>query len=197
MTGPWGRHMVHDKQEAERALRCIDDAERRMTRAVHYGRSGRYLVVWGAVWLAGYLASFFRPETPTVIWTTVTLLGWVATLALVTRDRVSGRAGAGDAAARYAASAAALSVFALGWVFLLTSASPTRYSVYAGTVVGCATVIAGLWRGPALCWLGLAVTALFIAGLSLPVAVLPLYAALVGGGGLVGSGLLLSRRDPL
>ncbi len=189
--------MAFARKEAVIALRRIDDAERRVRTAAYYGRVGRYLVLWGAVWFVGCGASFFQPDEPTTTWTTVTVLGWLATLVLVMRDRASAQAGPSGVAARYAASAVALSLFAFGWVFLLTSASPTRYSVYAGTVVGCAYVIAGLWRGPALCWLGLAVTALFIAGLQLPADWFPLYAAVVGGGGLIGSGLLLSRQDPL
>ena len=99
-------------------------------------------------------------------------------------------------ASRYALSAALLSAHAVIWALLLLRHPPNALGAYAGTVTGCAYAIAGLWRGRLLALLGLAITALFLAGLPLPPAAFALCAGILGGGGLVAAGLLLSRMDP-
>jgi hypothetical protein len=54
----------------------------------------------------------------------------------------------------------------------------------------------GVWQGRIFSWLGLTLTALFLLGLPVAGSYFGLYAAIVGGGGLIAGGFYLIRQDP-
>ncbi|MEE7474950.1 hypothetical protein [Methylobacterium hispanicum] len=185
-----------DSIAARTALDAAEDGERRILAAVTYGQAAPYLVLWGLVWLGGYTGTYLAPRSSGSIWIAATVAGWLATGALVLIQTRGGRGAALVLRMRYAASAIVLTGYASLWAFLLGAPHPNAQGVYAGTVTGFAYLVAGLWRGRLLAGLGLAVTALFLIGLTLAPPVFQLYAGCVGGGGLIAAGLLLALRDP-
>ncbi|MGY2050105.1 hypothetical protein [Methylobacterium sp. JK268] len=187
---------INPRDDARLALAAAEDGERRLTDALIYGRVSPYLILWGLAWMAGFISTFLLPDRIGTIWPTVTALGWAATSLLVLVQRRAGRERRFGLGARYGLSAVLMSAYAALWAFMLLSGHPNAPGIYAGTVTGFAYLVAGLWRGPLLAALGAGVTLLFLAGVVVPPSEFPLYAGLLGGGGLITAGLLLARRDP-
>lgn len=186
---------IDTREQARHALDAAADGERRVLDAFTYGRAAPFFVLWGAVWAVGFIGTGLQPEASVVIWTVSVAVGWLGT-ALLARVRTA-RDGQGQSmASRYALSAALLSAHAVLWASVLLSHQPNALGVYAGSVTGCGYAIAGLWRGPLLVVLGLAITGLFTAGLLMPSPSFAIYAGVTGGGGLIAAGFLLGGRDP-
>ncbi|AMB45757.1 MULTISPECIES: hypothetical protein [Methylobacteriaceae] len=187
---------IQARDHAHHSLRAAEDGERRLLAALVYGRAAPFLILWGLIWAAGFTSAVWAPDHAAPAWSAVVALGWAATVALVLAQRRRDRERGFGAGARYGASAALMSAYAGLWAVVLLSGHPNAHGIYAGTVTGFAYLVAGLWRGRLLVGLGVAVTLLFAAGFAVPSPQFPLYAGLIGGGGLIAAGLVLARRDP-
>ena len=185
----------HRPEDARNALRAAADGESRLRGAITYGGVAPFLVLWGAIWAVGFGATRVGVRPAWAVWGSVVSLGWAGT-ALLTQMRAANREAGDSSALRYALSAAVLSAHAVVWASILLSHQPNAIGVYAGTVTGCAYAVAGLWRGMLLLVLGVAVTALFLAGLAMSPPSFAVYAGVLGGGGLVAAGLVFRRLDP-
>ncbi len=180
-------------EQARNALLAAADGERRTLNALAYGGAAPFFVVWGMVWAVGFAGTGLGLERAGVVWGVAIALGWTAT-AVLAWARVGRDMPRSPTASRYALSAAGLSAYAVLWAFILLSQQPNALGVYAGSVTGCGYALAGLWRGPALLVLGLAITVLFLAGLPMPPSAFAIYAGVLGGGGLIAAGVLLGQR---
>lgn len=184
------------RDDARIAIAAADDGQRRLLTALFYGRISPYLVLWGIAWMVGFIGTFLTPERSETIWSVVTALGWAVTILFVlVQRRVDAQRRLGLRVC-YILSAMLMSAFASLWAFVLLSGHPNATGIYAGTVTGFAYLVAGLWRGLLLATVGAGVTVLFLAGFTVSPTIFPLYAGLLGGGGLIAAGLLLARRDP-
>jgi hypothetical protein len=179
--------------EAREALKAAEQAEQRVGAALAYGRSAPYFIIWGVVWVGGYLASSFGAPQPWPFWAVAIGSGWLASVWIGFRQRSRGGKSLGSKGLWIALT---INFYAILWAVLLTSHLPNARAAYPGTVVGAAYLMLGLIRAPLIAWLGAGVTAAFLLGLLLPPAHFAFYAAVVGGGGLIAAGLYFSKLEP-
>jgi uncharacterized membrane protein YjgN (DUF898 family) len=177
-------------QDALAALNDVEAADAR-ARASQANRAGApYLLIWGAVWVVGYVLSGLLPGKligPT--WLGVSLVGVVA-MGLLPR-----RTGADAKDRGLAMTICYLAIFAfIGatyWVMRPTQGD--QYMVYPALMVGLIYTLMGSLRRTRIMWIGAAVFVLSLIGYAFLRPVLPFWLAAVGGGGLILGGLWLRR----
>lgn len=182
--------------DARQSLQAAKQAERQIFEARSYGRAAPYLILWGGIWIVGFLADgYASPGHLVSFWVPLSIVGGLASGAIARRQ---------DAAdpnrerrAKSSLTGFAIFFYAALWPVLLHSHNPNRFGVYAGTLTGAAYLLGGLWAAPLIGWLGLAVTGIFLCGLLVDPTLFPIYAAIFGGGGLIATGLLLRRKEPV
>lgn len=183
------------KSEAEAALSDIEQA------ALHTHTRRRYrivapiLVLWGVIWLIGYIALGARSDGSwNLIWLPLDLIGFIGTMVLIRR----GRSAAGCRQTtfenwRWVINALAIFVLLTGTYAMFNPSSAAAYMAYPGLLTGFAYVIFGMTRMPRLAWIGAAMFALTLIGFFHAREILAYWMAAVGGGGLILGGLWLRK----
>jgi hypothetical protein len=182
--------------EAQEALAAIQTMVQKTRRSI--SRSGAYafLIVWGAVWLAGFLCSHFLPnDTAGYIWLGLDVLGGLMSAVVALRMNQQVRS-----------PSAAASGKRIGWFWLLLF-------FYCSAAIGVAWPVDGkqmamfiilfvmvgwIAMGTLLSfvstWWGLAGTALALVGYLFLPDIFYLWMAALGGGGMIVLGLYIRVR---
>jgi hypothetical protein len=181
-----------DPKEAARSLSEIEDVVRRVRQSRTYEIASLMMMLWGALVLAGNLATYGWPRQSGVIWIVINAAGVVGSLAIST-FAVGGKAGRG---LDVRVAVAFLLFFAFGLLCsrVLSHYGPrelgTFWPIYFMLLYG----IAGLWFGYAFLAIGLGITALVLIGYFLVTGPAFLFwMAATNGGGLILSGLWMRR----
>jgi len=201
-------------EEARDSLAAVGAVTQATWEAASYRGSDWLFIIWGLVWLLGYVGTpFLGPlAIPCFgIRISVSLLWWVALLAL--GGMASGLAYRSTTPVRWASSGRnvgwlwlVLWGYVYLWLFLLSPfvqvqghggwmALWKHFGVLMGTVPMCGYLIMGLWlQVPLLLALGLAITALLLLGLLLPWLYFWFWCGIVAGGTLLVTGLILRSK---
>lgn len=190
--------MPISQAEAAIALRDVERTTARAQEMRAYSYASPHLLLWGAIWVVGYLAMGFAPrELWGAIWVPLDLAGAAGSALLAARAKARASAAAvASGAFSPVALLVALSFTALFVVSVFAVFAPTRpepYLVFPALVLGLVYVVAGAWKMPRLAWVGAAVFLLTMAGYVLMKPWLSFWIAAVGGGGLVIGGLWLRK----
>ena len=182
-----------EPNQALEDLRVIRRVMEQTRRSIAMAGAGYFLIIWGVVWLLGFLNSQFL-ESPLEgwIWLALDVAGVIATLAVGHRLGTRMRVHPGWRVALFW-----LALFGYGflWGWLSQPMDAAKSSLYISTVAMFGYVVMGLWLGSrGIAWLGVGVTVLALAGYLLIPAYFFLWMALLGGGALIGSGVYISRR---
>jgi hypothetical protein len=178
-----------EKAEAAAALDEIDMIVARVKQSRIYRNAGAMLILWGALCALGYVLTYLKPPSANLIWAGIVTAGTIASLAIsVDRGPVTGRY-----RWRIFAMIALIIGFGLVWSRLLGHMGWRETAAFWPTVFMFCYTVAGLWFGRLFVVLGLAITALTIAGYLWSGPALPLYMALVEGGGMMLCGVLMRR----
>ncbi|MGC1107688.1 MAG: hypothetical protein WA876_14235 [Candidatus Acidiferrales bacterium] len=178
-------------QEAATALKEIARAEQHSGQAYHYQKASAHLFLWGAIWIVGYAATYFRPRWYG-IWLILTVAGIIGSF------WISWRAAAGRSQSsfgwRYAASFIAVFLFIEALFAILPPKSGLQVDAFFPLLVALCYVLLGLWmRATRMAVLGVALGALTVGGYFwLPQHFL-LWMAGVGGGALILGGFWLRK----
>jgi hypothetical protein len=177
-------------EEASAALRDIEHAERHSAALYGYRRASPHLILWGAIWIAGYGANYFRPNA-WIAWLALVPIGIAASFWIDRGRAKSARQGFGW---RYATTVAAIFLFIFAVLSILTPRSDEQAGAVIALLVALCYAIVGVWRGTTrMAILGFAVGALTAGGyFGLPHYFL-LWMAGVGGGALILGGLWLRK----
>jgi hypothetical protein len=193
--------MEVSRNEAQESLSQIEEMATRTRRLVACGGGDVLFMMWGVIWVLGFLGNQFVPRISGPVW-----LGLVGAGVLVTWI-----------VAKRAAPVRSPVDRRIGWFWLLLYAyvylwfaflSPfikvqshaemavfyKHFGAIAATIPMFAYVVTGLWLDNFMIWLGLAVTALTVAGLYLLTPHFYFWMAAVGGGTLIGTGLVIRNR---
>ena len=184
------------QQEAREALGDVHDASTAMRRALADGGASLVLIIWGAIWLVGFLLDYLLPVSTGWRWLALGIIGAVATFAIFRRYPVRN-----TVARRVSAFWFMLGAYGFLWLMVIAKASPRpvtvtgpQFGAYIVTLTMFAYVVMGLWlRSALLFWLGLAVTGIAAAALFLIEPHFSLVMAFAGGGALIASGLGMRR----
>ncbi len=173
-------------QEAATALAEVEDARVTMRRIIRAHRGHYHLWIWGATWVAMPLLAHFKGDYAARHFAWICLVaglasGWVG-FTQSAQIRMASNF-------RFFGVLAALVLFAVLFPFVLQARFDAR-TLYAYTclVAMQAYVVAGLWTDSYLLWLGIAVTALILAGVFLFPGIFWVWMAVFGGGTLIASG---------
>ena len=75
-----------DEQEARQSLEVVEQAMAQTRRAIARSGSGYFFIVWGIVWLVGYLGSeLLAPAIAGYLWLALDVFGGVSTVAIAVR----------------------------------------------------------------------------------------------------------------
>jgi len=201
-------------EEARESLAEVGAVSKATWEAAAYRGSDWMFIIWGLVWLLGYVGTaFLAPYTIPYLGmrVSVTALWWVVLLA--GGGMASGLVYRKVTPVRWASSARnvgwlwlVLWAYVYLWVGLLVPflhpegtrgwiALWKHFGVLLGTVPMCGYLIMGLWlESRLLFWLGLLLTVLLAAGLLLPWLWFWLWCGVAAGGTLLVTGLLARRR---
>jgi hypothetical protein len=169
-------------QDALAALNDVEAADMR-ARASQANRAGApYLILWGAVWVVGYVLSGW-------MWLGIGLAGFAA-MFLLPRRRSDGRAFRGQTVA---ITTVAIWAFITATYWVMRPTEGDQYLIFPPLMVGLVYSLMGSVRRSRIMWVGMAVTVLSVIGYAFLRPVLPFYLAAVGGGGLILGGLWMRQ----
>lgn len=177
-------------EDAARALAEIDAVTARVRQSRIYLLASATLILWGPLVALGYALTQFMPRYAMYTWPLCHLVGIGVTAMLVIRER---RAASRRGSLLVLTGLVITIGFGLVWSVVLGRFGPREMSAFWPTLFMFGYVIAGLWFGRAFMALGIAVTALTLAGYFWVDRWFDLYMAAVNGGGLLLCGLWMRR----
>ena len=182
------------QDEAQISLETIERIQQQTRRALAHGGAPFFMMIWGAVWLIGYLGNqYLEPDTAGKLWSGISLLGMVASF--LVGWRISGKV-------RRPGYDTRIGLFWLAWMVYtslfiwLAGVGPdvTRLSLLIAVSAMFGYVIMGLWLWKPLAWIGIFVTAIAVVSYLFLPDYVNLIMAWVGGGALFFSGLDIYRN---
>lgn len=194
-----------EKDEARVTLDEIDSLISTTKQRIAHGPAGPILVVWGVVWSAVFLGTHFYPHWANFFAPIGCVIGMASMWFFKGSPPIETRGGLGSQGVRIRYAWLILCAFAFLWMLILHPQRPPSASVpeavdvinrilaFFSSIGMFGYVVAGLWLGRFWVTLGLVVTTLIVIGLfALPQWFL-LWMAVVGGGSLMFSGLMIKR----
>ena len=182
--------------EAEEALAAIQVMMKKTRRAISSSGAYVFLIIWGVIWLLGFLSSQFLPdEIAGPVWMTLDILGGV--LCAV----IGIRMGRGVRSTSPVTTGKRIGLFWLLLFFYCLAAIAAAWPVdgkllamYIILFVMVGWLAMGLLLSFASIWPSLAITALALIGYFLLPDIFYLWMAILGGGGMIALGLYIRLR---
>jgi hypothetical protein len=180
-------------QEAQESLRLVEDTQTKWRKAVGASYVSGLLVLWGAIWVIGCANLQFSLETGGYVFMVLDLLGVGGTVLIARGWPVKGPES--RAAFRSVMGLwAFLALYAVIWIALFRPVGGKELGAFLSTLCMFGYVVIGLWfKSSLLIGLALAATALVLVGYYLLSSYFYLWAALTGGGAMLGTGLYIRR----
>ena len=189
--------MVISQAEAASALKEVEETTARIVEMHAYRNASPHLILWGLIWIAGYVLTGLVPiEQWAMVWLPLDLIGIVGSMILGFRARAVARGHANAAHPSPGPLAVSLLFVGLfmGAVYaVFAPTTPEPFLVFPGLLLGLIYVVAGAWRMQRLAWVGAIIFALTLVGFVFFRPWLSFWIAAVGGGGLVLGGLWMRK----
>jgi hypothetical protein len=182
--------------DAAAALGVIERTERRTHEAAGYAVASPHLILWGLIWIAGYIASGLLPVGQWgLAWIPLDVFGIGGSIYLGVRAAAYRRPGSATSRTGARASLAALAIgaFILSLYVVYGVPRPDTILILPALVMGLVYTLVGLFTLQRFAWIGFAIFIASMAGYFLAHPILPYWLAAVGGGGLLLAGLWLRR----
>ncbi len=180
------------QKEALASLEAINNVNQHMRKSIAGGAAPYYLLLWGIVWIVGFTADQFLPQTIAGwIWIGMGIMIGILSGLLVARFHAKVRS---PLSKRISLLWCAIFAFGLLWIWITQPLEANQVSIMVVTIVMFGYVIMGILFGGILKWVGLGVTALALIGYYFLQDWYSLWMAFIGGGTLFISGLVLLRQ---
>jgi hypothetical protein len=180
-----------DSQQAGAALSDIDDIVRRVRQSQFYRISGLIVIMWGVLVVAGYVATYARPQQGYAIWIAADLIGIAGSIAISAFSGV--RSGAGTYAIRMTIALLLFVGFGFYCSVGLGHFGPRQVIVFWTLYTMLFYALAGLWFGYAFVAIALCTSALTLVGYHYAFDMFLLWMAATYGGALILGGLWMCR----
>ncbi len=182
--------------EAEEALTVVRDMMQKTRRAISNSGAYLFLIVWGIVWLLGFLGSQFLPDRLAgPAWAVLDILGGGASALLGMRlgehVRSPGTAASGKRIGLFWLSLVLLCVAAI-WIAWPVDGKQAAMFIILFVMAGWLAM--GWLLSFASIWPALAIIALALVGYFLLPGIFYLWMAVLGGGGMIALGLYIRSR---
>jgi hypothetical protein len=180
--------------EAESALASIRQAEDQMRKELGASGGAYQIIIWGVIMAVGYTLNQFADRLGVMLvaipWIVMSVIG--NALCVIISIRLSRRFHHPQAARIASLWAVFLLFGAIGALFIRPT-DPREINLLIYLLVMLWMAVMGLWVRLSLLWVSLAVTGLLVFGYLVLPDYFFLWLAIVGGGTMIGSGLLLLR----
>ncbi len=182
--------------EAEEALAAIQSMARKTQRSISNSGAYAFLIVWGFVWLFGFLNSHFMPsETAGNIWMGLDILGGVVSAVIGARLNRSVRSPSADASGkRIAWFWLILFIYCMAATAVAWPVDGKKLAMFIILFVIVGWMAMGLLLSFASIWLGLVITALALVSYFFLPDYFYLLMAFLGGGGMIALGFYIRKR---
>ena len=182
--------------EAEEALAAIQTMMTKTRRAISSSGAYIFLIIWGIIWLLGFLGSQFLPPVITgYAWAVLDTLGAILSAAFGIRM------GRGVRSASHGISGKRIGIFwlmnFLYCIAVVAVSWPTggkQMAMYIILFVMIGWIAMSLLLSFASIWPGLIITGLALVGFFLLPGIFYLWMAVLGGGGMIALGLYIRSR---
>ncbi len=190
--------MEINRAEAEASLGEIEQAMAHTRGVISSGIAAPLLMMWGVIWALAFGLSFAWPDRQGQIWLVADSGGLLGTLAVIwwkRRQEAMHSERGRWLGIRLFWFAILLCAYGFAWGWLLKPQNDRQIGAFIVMLVMFGYVVLGLWlESPFLLMLGLAVTALTIAGYLFLTETFNLWMAIAGGGALFVSGLYMRLK---
>lgn len=182
--------------EAEESLAAIQAMMQKTRRAFSSSGAYLFLILWGVIWLLGFLGSqFLALPIAGYVWMILDTLGGILSAVLGIRmGRGVRRSSPTTSGKRIAAFWLLLFFYCIAAVAVSWPADGKQLAMYIILFVMVGWIAMGLLLSFASVWPGLAITALALIGYFLLPGIFYLWMAILGGGGMIVLGLYIRSR---
>ncbi|MBU2610201.1 MAG: hypothetical protein KJ606_04560 [Chloroflexi bacterium] len=182
--------------EAEEALAAVQTMMQKTRRAISSSGAYGFLIVWGAVWLLGFLCSHFLPnEIAGHIWMGLDILGGV--LSAIIGIRMGKRVRSPSVATsgkRIGIFWCLLFLYSIATIWVAWPVDGKQVAMFIILFVMVGWLALGLLLSFYSLWPGLVITALALIGYFLLPGIFYLWMAILGGGGMIAMGIYIRYR---
>jgi len=182
--------------EAEEALAVIQAMMTRTRRAISSSGAFIFMIVWGVVWLLGFLSSqFLSQEIANNVWMILDILGGILSVVLGIRMNRGIRSTATTTSGkRIAFFWLLVFVYCVAAVAIAWPSDGKQLAMFIILFVMVGWAAMGLLLSFASVWPGLIITVLALVGYFLLPGIFYLLMAILGGGGMIALGLYIRSR---
>lgn len=189
--------MDASQQDARQSLAAIENSTRQMKKSISSSYTSPFLVLWGLIWVLGFLGSHFWLSKVYLIWTVLDIIGIFGTF-VITYWQIK-RADPVKVASQSKTFRQLfwfwflLFGYAGLWLSFLKPHSGLQMNAFLCTLIMFAYIIMGMWlQEGCLIWLGIGITVTTV----LAVVLIPhswycLWMAAAAGGPMLGTGLYI------
>jgi hypothetical protein len=182
--------------EAEEALTAIQAMMQKTRRAISRSGAYNFLILWGAIWLLGFLNSQFLPnETAGYVWMVLDIMGGILSAVIGIRLKRGVRTSAptlsGKRIAFFWLLLFLLCVLAVGVAWPVDG---KQLAMFIILFVTAGWIAMGLLLSFASIWWGLALLGLSLISYFLFPGIFYLWMAILGGGGMITLGIYVRNR---
>jgi len=179
------------RDEATATLKNIRDTQGRSTTAYGYASAAPFLILWGAIWFAGYGATDLFPHYSGWAWIALVALGFVASTVMGMRrapatDRTQG-------SLRIVATWLVVLAYMCAVLAIMKPQTGEQIGAFIPLIIAFVYAILGIWAGMRFLIAGAAIATLTLGGFFLLTSHFALWMAFVGGGTLIATGLWLRK----
>ena len=182
--------------EAEEALSAIQTMMQKTRRAISSSGAYLFMIVWGVIWLVGFLNSQFLPtRTAGFVWVGLDILGGIVSAVIGIRMNRGVRSSSPTTSGkRIAFFWLLLFFYCVAAVGIVWPADGKQLAMFIILFVGVGWMAMGLLLSFASIWWGLVLTTLALIGYFLLPGIFYLWMAVLGGGGMIALGMYIRSR---
>jgi len=181
-------------EQAREALASIEKITRQTKKAIAQSGGGQMLVIWGSIWVIGFIGTHFMQGTGMegLLWMVLNSIGAILTY-LFTRQ-ASGRIRTqGDN--RLGLLWLSLMVYSILLFFVFPTVDPRQIVMVFVLVSMLGYVLMGIWlKAPVIGWTGVLTTIAALISYLFFSEIFFLLMAIFGGGTLIGAGLYILKK---
>jgi len=181
--------------EAEEALTAIQAMMQKTRRAISGSGAYNFLILWGVIWMLGFLGSqFLPPQTASNVWVVLDILGGIISVVIGVRLNRGVRTSAPTSGIRIGLFWLLLFLFCFVAVGIVWPVDGKQLAMFIILFVTVGWIAMGLLLSFASVWWGLGLLSLSLIGYFLLPDIFYLWMAILGGGGMIVLGIYIRNR---
>jgi hypothetical protein len=185
--------MQISSDQALDALEQVQDAQRRLSTLRSYGFAAPHFLLWGCIWMVGFVAAYLWPGQAGRIWLGLDVAGFAGSALLARHTHAMGK----RTSARNTWRVLTLLVICIGFMNatyqIFQPHEAAQFAVFPALLAAAIYIGLGLWRGLRWVIAGLVLATLALVGYFLLRPYMMLWMAAAGGGTLLITGMWLRR----